>query len=383
MAAAPGVGDVTPGEYPAAYLRWLAQNTPGAGGSWAQGEPSLVDQAAAPVEETGASGGRIAGKIGMVKNFMGDLGALKSGEMPIGEFLAEHGAGLSAMGLPLAAQLAANPVGNFLGNETGNQDFGHFSSSVIKGAGIGAGIGSIVPIVGTGLGAAAGGALGALFGSKHHASQAEQLSGMESQAWSGLSGMGVDANTIKAVQGEYQTLKASQGINAATSYLNQVYQYQGQNSQQNLPGLPNSQTGLDPSHTLALQSAITGLMGPYMQQEAKTSNAQIDAFMRAATPEGQKISAATQHLGDLYKANNGEITNAYILQAQGEPFLNLLASSAYQKGLKAQAGASGSSLASLLTGSVGASGSASGTAFPNSNAPLATNYGGASPLLLQ
>lgn len=383
-------GTVAPSEFSDAYLRFLSglqgqvnpQILQQAGMSSPQ---SLVEQAAAPVGEASAPTGRIAGKVAGLKNFLSDMGSVKSGEMSLPEFLAEHGTSLEGFGLPIASQLAANPVGNFLGQQTGNADFGHFAGSVIKDAGIGAGIGSFVPVIGTGLGAAAGGAIGALLGSKHQATQGEQLAGMENQAWSGLAGMGVDPATIKSVQGEYQTLKSTQGVNAATSYLNQVYQYQGQNSQQSLPGLPNATTGLDPAHIMAIQSSITGLMAPYMQGEQKANDAQINAFMQAATPAGQKISAATQHLGDLYKANNDEITNSYILQAQGEPFLNVLASSAYNKGILAQSGAgsSGASLASLLTGNAGvASGSSSGQA---SVAPASTaaNYGANNPVLIQ
>lgn len=389
MANMPQVGvDVTPGENSSAFLRWLAQNSPGSGAAWQGQAPSLADQLtsdAPAVTSEAAPVGRIAGKIGNVKAFASDLGAVKSGDMSIAEFLGEHGTGVG-LGAGLAAQLAAKPIGNFLGSETNNQDFGNMASSAIKGAGIGAGIGAMggpLDFISVPVGALGGAAIGALLGSKHKASPAEQQANQESQIWNAMGSAGVDPQTLKSVQNEYSVLKATDPTRAQ-NYLGQVYNYAQQN--QTLPGLPSTAAGgLSPQNILQLQTAITGLYAPYVQAQQKANSASIDQFMAAATPAGQKISAATQHLGDMYKQSGNAIANSYILQAQGEPALDALTNQYYQKGVTAATTGAGSSggIASLLAGNSGLTAGASSSQASVSPALTASQYGAGNQLLMQ
>lgn len=389
MANMPQVGvDVTPGENPMALLRWLAQNSPGSGASWQTGG-SLADQltgeAPSLTQAEAPQVGRIAGKIGNVKAFGADLGAVKSGEMTAGEFLAEHGMGVGLAG-GLAAQLAAPHVGNFLATETNNKDFGNMASSAIKGAGIGAGIGAMggpLDFISVPVGALGGAAIGALLGSKHKASAAEQQANQESQIWNAIGAAGVDPKTLKSVQNEYSVLKSTDPTRAQ-NYLGQVYQYAQSNQQ--LPGLPGPNSGgLDPQNILKLQTAITGLYAPYVQAQQRANSASIDQFMQAATPAGQKISAATQHLGEMYKQSGNAIANSYILQAQGEPALDALTNQYYQKGVAAATTGSGGSggIASLLAGNSGLTAGASSAQASVNPAMTASQYGAGNQLLMQ
>lgn len=345
------------------------------------GQPSLVEQAAAPVETAAKKGG----KLGSLKAILGDAKSVKAGDMTVPEFVAEHGTLVGGLLLPAALQYGSA----FAAHDVAGSEFGKIHPDVApaigtigRDAAIGAGIGTMVPIpgVGTATGALAGGIVGGLqtlFGG-HHKSPQQALADQESTVWTQL-GATLPADQVAAVQNEYNSVKGSYGQAMAANYLQQVQQTQAQSLFANAPGLGQQNT----DQTLALQSQIAGMMGPYMQQQSKASGAQIDAFMRAATPEGQKISAATQHLGDMYKANNQQITDSYILQAQSQPLLDQMASTLYQKGITASAtGSSGGSIASLLAGNAGvASGSG---AQPNlSPAITASNYGANNQLTLQ
>lgn len=399
----PQVGvDVTPGEFPGAYLRWLAKNTPGAGGSWQTAEPlvnqvagygeglpaglpsyvgdPLIEQAAAP-----AAAAKGARGLGALKSVMGDVGAVKAGEMSIPELIAAHPnlvGGLGAFGLGVGSQIGAKALA---GSQFGKTHpdaapaLGTIGSLAATGAGIGSFFGPEGTVVG-GLIGGIGGGLKALM-----SKPAKTRADIENHNWQLLAAAGVDAKTLQGVQNEYSVLKQTDPTRAA-AYLNQVYQYaQGQ---QSLPGLPDASTaatGLNPQTILKLQSQLAGIVAPYYQQQGKAGDAEIQAMMAAATPTGQKISAATQHLGDMYKASNDQITQSYILQALGQPSLDALSTSYYNKGVQAAttgSGGGGGSLASLLLSGGGAAGAASGQASPTQSA-LATNYGGASPLLIQ
>lgn len=349
------------------------------------GQPSLVEQAAAPVE-TAATGGKLSGKLGSLKAILGDAKSVKAGEMTVPEFVAEHGNLVGGLVLPAALQYGSA----FAAKDVAGSQFGKIHPDVApaigtigRDAAIGAGIGTLVPIpgVGTLAGGLAGGVVGGLqtlFGG-HHQSADQQLANQENQVWTQL-GATLPASQVQAVQNEYNAVKGSYGQAMAANYLQQVQQTQAQSLFANAPGLGQQNT----DQTLALQSQIAGMIGPYMEQQSKASSAQIDAFMRAATPDGQKISAATQHLGDMYKANNQEITDSYILQAQSQPLLDQMASTLYKQGVSASAtGSSGGSLASLLSGNAGvASGAQSGQASLTP-AITASNYGANNQLTLQ
>lgn len=380
----PFVGQtVAPSEYSNAYMRFLQ-------GVQAPENQGLLQQMAGPagpvesaLPEVAEAGGKV-GKLASAKSLLADLGALKGGEMSIPEFLAEHGTA-AGLGVGLASQLAAKPIGNLLGGATHNSDFGNMASSTIKGAGIGAGIGAMggpLDFISVPVGALGGAAIGALFGSKHKASAQEQQANQESQIWSAIGAAGVDPKTLKSVQDEYGVLKASDPTRAQ-NYLGQVYQYAQQNQQ--LPGLPSANAGgLSPQNILQLQTAITGLYAPYVQAQQQANSASIDQFMQAATPAGQKISAATQHLGEMYKQSGNAIANSYILQAQGEPALDALTSQYYNKGVAASTTGGGSGgIAALLSGNSGLTAGASSSQASLSPALTASQYGAGNQLLVQ
>lgn len=415
----PSVGDtVTPGEYGNAYLRYLQ-------GVQSPTDPALLQQqlsagipeaAAAPEATELASQLGLLGRTGQYVKSYGQIpGNFAKFINPGNEF----GAADLAESLPggagsIAGYVAAAPLGHLAGQLTGNQQFGGLTKNVIKDAAIGAGIGSFVPIpgVGTGLGAAAGGAIGALTSLFHKggsdADTVKNLQGQRDAAFQSLSGMGISPSTLAAIRTEYDSMLNNSspvsgqdakgnpitlsGVDAgrarAFSYLSQVQQYQGAQPGAALPGLPDqsaSSTGLSAQSMLALQSETTKLMQPMYQQLQHQGDAEVNAWAAQATPAGQKVSAATQNLANVYKGNIGELEQAYQLQAQAQPFLNAVAANTYNQGLQAQASpsSSGSSLAQLLASSPSATGQASAQAGATGVPSTATNYGGNNPVLIQ
>lgn len=401
MAGMPQVGvDVTPGENPTAMLRWLAQNSPGSGATWAQpaSTTSLADQLTAEAGGITGSGSvkdllaqvEGGGKLSGMKDILAAAKGVRpfgaDGGMPVGEFLGGLPGMVQGIGAPLAIQLATH-LGQ---HEIAGSQFGKTHpdaqtalGDIGSGAALGAGgfaFGPEVGIPASLVGGIAGG-LKYLF-SGPTKSSAQKQADQESQIWNALGASGVDPNTLKAVQGEYSVLKSADPTRAQ-NYLGQVYQYAQQNQQ--LPGLPGTNAGgLSPQNILQLQSAVTGLYAPYVQAQQQANDAQIQQFMQAATPAGQKISAATQHLGQMYQASGDSIANSYILQAQGEPALDALTNQYYQKGVTAATtGSSGSGIASLLAGNSGLTAGASSSQASISPALTASQYGAGNQLLMQ
>ncbi len=345
----PQPGAVTPGEYGPSVLGWVGgfdhpQNP----------EVALTRQLVEDAVPTAT-----AANLGRVASTKAALSGLKNvrpfglgGGVPVTTAIEGLPSMVKGVGVPLAIQLATGFGSKALGGSEFGKEHPDAATALSKiggGAAIGAGLGSFIPGLGTVAGGLAGGAVGGLQAifSQPTKSMDEKLAEAEGKTWQQLGGMGIDAKTLTDVQQEYNVLKNTQSPEAAQNYISQVAQYA--QSQQKLPGLPDPNTGMDPARILAVQQQVTSLMAPYMERQAAASDAGINAMMQYATPEGQKISAATQHLGNMYKAGNQEITNAYILQAQGAPFLNMLESSTYNAGLKAQQGGGGSSsLADIL-----------------------------------
>lgn len=356
-----------------------------------------------PVVQEAATAARGFHPLSYVKSYGQIPGNLAKFANPATEFgAADMAASLPAGAGSIAAFLAANPAGNALASATGNPDAGYLASHVIKDAAIGAGLASFVPGVGTLLGGAAGGAFGALQGLFHHSNTnpdeavVKRLQGVRDQTFSSLAGV-LDPQTVAAVRSQYDqylndssptqvqdaqgNVHSVSGVDAgrarAFDYLSKV---QAANQPTSLPGIPDQTTtgGLSAQEMLKLQEQTTRLMSPMYDQLRKEGTSEIQAWMQAATPAGQKIDSAITNLGKVYQGSLGELTAAYKLQAQAQPFLNAVASSVYNKGITAQNAptANGGTLASLLAG--GGQGQQAQVGQP----PLATNYG-ASPLLIQ
>lgn len=418
----------TPGPYSGTLAEQVAQNlasatapnsplNPGVlGSSGGYAPPSFVEQAA---EQAATGKTKMFPLLSAFKNFANPA-------MP------EYGA--SALGtallptvVPAAGYAGAHLAGNLLRGTSFGKDYpgaGSAVSSIGSGMAIGAGLGLAggpltplsVPagILGGGIAGAGAWLLGKHGGQTSTERWNQNLNMLiqrKNEAFDNLKQWGVSPDVVEGVRQEYDSLLnnknpinlAKGDVNPYTgqvltgpltlsgtdasharafNYLSQVEQTQQKNAPP-LPGLEDATaaaTGMNPKQMLALQEQTTQLMAPYMADIQKQGNAEIANWAQAATPLGQHISAATQSLANVYKGSLGKVNDAYILQAQGTPFLNALASTQYNAGVKAQqqsaAGSSGGSgLAALLQ--------ASPSPQANIGSPaLATNYG-ASPLLIQ
>lgn len=377
----------------------------------------------APVAEQVAGGG--FHPLAYAKSYGEIPGNLMKFANPSTEFgAADFAASLPTGAGSIAAYLAANPAGNLATSATGDPNEGYAVKTMMKDTALGAGLGNLIPI--PGVGAGVGAVAGALYGgvqSVLHSRNSQvnpddatvaRLQGARDSAFSSLQNAGLSPAQLQTIHQEYdrrlsdqsivtlqpgdvnpldgkttgkggQTLSNIDSARArAFSYLDSVSKAWSQNSSTLPPGFPAADatgSGMSAQQMLALQEQTSKLMAPMIDSARREGLSEIAAWQKAATPAGQHISAAVSNLAGMYSAGVGQLTDAYKLQAQGQPFLNAVAATTYNQGIKAQnasaAGtASGGTLASVLAGN----GAPQASVQP---AMTATNYGGNNPLLIQ